>query len=206
MDDLRLRHDYEFDPRNAKRIKKMSHLNFNTHPENTPTAALVAAVVERRDDKAAVSQRRADKPVDAASGEDIYLRATANLIGVLESRSTRSFEDRILSAMVVRELRERVEAGQMGDVTWYSWARANIKLGATRLKEHMRIAHASNPRAEIRRLIKLSEARAQRLDENKARRDAAEWERKAVATFAWHGPIEQVRMLYQLKAKMPKLH
>lgn len=184
----------------------MSHLNFNTHPENTPTAALVAAVVKRRSDVSAVSKRRADKPVDAASDDDIYLRDTANLIGVLESRSARSFEDRILSAMVVRELRQRVEAGLMGDVTWYSWARKNINLGATRLKEHMRVARARNPRAEIRRLIKLAEARAQRLDENKARREAAEWERKAVAEFAWNGPIEQVRMLYQLKAKMPKLH
>jgi hypothetical protein len=184
----------------------MNSLNCNTPVEATSTSDLVTAVVKRRSDATAVSQRRAGKPVEAASGEDIYLRATANLIGVLEDRSTRSFEDRILSALIVRELRQRVEAGQMGDVTWYSWARKNINLGATRLKEHMRVAGASNPRAEIRRLIRLAEARAVRLKENKDRREAFEWERKSVIEFARKAPIEQVRMLYQLRAKMPKLN
>jgi hypothetical protein len=157
---------------------------------HSSTSSLVSAVAKRR-------------TMTKAKDKTFTRRATDRLIGDLESRSTRSFEDRIASARIVRELRERVEAGHMGEVTWYSWARKNIKLGKTRLKEHMRVANAANPRDEVKRLIELAEARAQRLDESRKRRDSVEWERRSVINFAKKAPIEQVRILQRTVSKMP---
>ena len=57
----------------------------------------------------------------------------------------------IEAAMLIREARKRVEAGEVGKADWETWARENIRLCDTRLRELQRIAKAEDPRKEIER-------------------------------------------------------
>ncbi len=57
----------------------------------------------------------------------------------------------IEAAKLVGEARKRVKAGEAGKVTWETWARENINLGDSRLRELQRIAKAEDPRKEIER-------------------------------------------------------
>ncbi len=49
--------------------------------------------------------------------------------------ATEADEQTIEAAKLFREARKRVEAGEAGDITWYSWGPKNIKLLLPRLRE-----------------------------------------------------------------------
>lgn len=68
--------------------------------------------------------------------------------------ATQADEHTITAALLIREARKRVEAGEAGDTTWYEWAPKNIKLSLSRLRELQRIAEAQDPRKELERLRK----------------------------------------------------
>ncbi len=57
----------------------------------------------------------------------------------------------IEAAKLVGEARKRVKTGEAGKVTLETWARENIRLCDTRLRELQRIAKAEDPRKEIER-------------------------------------------------------
>ncbi len=63
--------------------------------------------------------------------------------------ATTADESTIKAALLVREARARLDAGELGDTTWYEWAPKNIKLKMSRLRELQRIAEAENPKAEL---------------------------------------------------------
>ncbi len=68
--------------------------------------------------------------------------------------ATEADEHTIKAAKLVGEARKRVEAGEAGDTTWYSWAPKNIKLLITHLRELQLIAAAEDPRKQLNRLRK----------------------------------------------------
>ncbi len=74
----------------------------------------------------------------------------------------------IEAAKLIREARKRVEAGEAGDITWYSWAPKNIKLSTSRLRELQRIAAAEDPQKELKRGRKKTQERVERYRERKS--------------------------------------
>ncbi len=81
--------------------------------------------------------------------------------------ATEADERTIEAAKLIREARKRVEAGEAGDITWYSWAPKNIKLSMSRLRELQRIAEAEDPQKELKRLRKITRKRVERHREKK---------------------------------------
>ena len=63
----------------------------------------------------------------------------------IEQHAKKSDEHVIAAAMLVAEARRRVEAGEAGDTMWYTWARENINLSLSRLRDLQRIAAADDP-------------------------------------------------------------
>jgi hypothetical protein len=63
--------------------------------------------------------------------------------------ATAADEKTIEAAMLIREARKRLEAEGASTAKWYSWARKNIKLSETRLRDLLSIAEAEDPRKEL---------------------------------------------------------
>ncbi len=82
--------------------------------------------------------------------------------------ATEADEKTIEAAKLIREARKRVEAGEAGDITWYSWAPKNIKLSLSRLRELQRIAAAEDPQKELERQRKVTQKRVERYREKKS--------------------------------------
>ena len=73
--------------------------------------------------------------------------------------ATAADESTIKAAFLVREARERVEAGDAGDTTWEDWAVKNIKLSPSRLRELQQIAKAGDPGKELERIRGMTQKR-----------------------------------------------
>ena len=76
-------------------------------------------------------------------------------------------EHTITAALLMREARKRIEAGELGDVKWTEWAPKNIELSFSRLRELQRIAEAEDPQKELERTRKKTQERVQRHREKK---------------------------------------
>lgn len=76
--------------------------------------------------------------------------------------ATQADEHTIEAALLIREARKRVEAGEAGETTWYEWARNNIKLSMSRLRELQRIGDAEDPWKELERTQKKTQERGER--------------------------------------------
>ncbi len=76
-------------------------------------------------------------------------------------------ERTIEAAMLMRAARSRIENGELGETKWYVWARKNIKLSMTRLRELQRIAKAVDPQKELERLREKTRERVERHREKK---------------------------------------
>ena len=87
----------------------------------------------------------------------------------IESTATKSDDHVIELAMLLRELRHRVDAGEVGEVEWYVWANENLKLRKTRLRALMRIAEAPNPREEAACQREMNAKRQAKYRANQAR-------------------------------------
>jgi len=70
----------------------------------------------------------------------------------IAQHATQGDRQTIEAAMLMRAARSRIENGELGETTWYEWARKNIKLSETRLRELQRIAKAEDPQKELERL------------------------------------------------------
>ncbi len=78
----------------------------------------------------------------------IWPRAIQDLVKEIETTAKKSDDHTIKVAEHLRELRRLIEAGAVGEVNWYTWARENVTLKKARLCALLRIAEASDPRAE----------------------------------------------------------
>ncbi len=118
------------------------------------------------------------------------------------SRCGSAAYDKVLqAARLVKEARERVEAGEAGGVSWADWASEHIQLSPSRLRELMRIARADDATTELERTREQTRARARRhrskanaaplrnggstLGEPAERQRLIEWVKKA--------PLEQIK-------------
>ena len=93
-------------------------------------------------------------------------------------------DDHIIeAAMLVRQARERVKAGEAGEVTWAAWARQRINLGESRIRELQRIAYATDPRAELERIRAMNRERAAKFrEESKSRASSPDPEDRRYVT------------------------
>ncbi len=110
----------------------------------------------------------------------------------------------IEAAKLVGEARKRIDPGEAGKVTWETWARENINLGDSRLRELQRIAKAKDPQKELERQREMTRERVERHREKKksaAFRNAgasltetAELEavRQSLIDWAREAPLNQV--------------
>ena len=110
----------------------------------------------------------------------------------------------IEAAMLIREARKRFAAGEVGKADWETWARENINLGDSRLRQLQRIANAKDPQKELERQQKMTRERVERHREKKksaALRNAGasltetaelEEDRQSLIAWAQSAPIERV--------------
>lgn len=112
----------------------------------------------------------------------------------IEVHARKSDEHIILAAMLMREARRRVDAGDAGDITWCAWALKKINLSPSRLRDLQRIAEADDPKKELERQRKLTH---KRVEEHRAKKAAEAWrldeERRDLIAWAKKAPIEKVR-------------
>ena len=81
--------------------------------------------------------------------------------------ATEADDQTIEAAKLIRAARSRIENGEAGEVTWYEWARKNIELSMSRLRELQRIAKADDPRKELERIREKTQERVERHREKK---------------------------------------
>ncbi len=118
--------------------------------------------------------------------------------------ATEADEKTLEAAMLIREARKRVDAGEAGDITWTSWARKNIKLSKSRLRELQRISEAEDPQKELERGRKKTRERVERHREKKksaalrnggasvAETAELEDDRKSLIDWARSAPLDRV--------------
>lgn len=58
-------------------------------------------------------------------------------------------QQRIAAGMHLKEARTRVEAGEVGDVTWYGWCGENIRRSLRDIKKCLAIAKADDPQGAL---------------------------------------------------------
>lgn len=117
----------------------------------------------------------------------------------IEVHARKSDEHVISAALLLREARRRVEAGEAGAVTWYEWGPKNINLSLSRLRDLQRIAGADDPAKELERQRKLTQ---KRVEDHRARKTEAEREReeerRRLIGWAKKAPIDEVRRVLGL--------
>ena len=123
----------------------------------------------------------------------------------IEAHAKKSEEQVISAAMLVREARRRVEAGEAGKISWYDWAPKNISLSLSRLRELQSIAAADDPEKELERQRKLTQKRGK---EHRAKKKATgtqdlDPERQDLINWAKEAPIDRVKqVLGQIRSQL----
>ncbi len=123
-------------------------------------------------------------------------------------------EKMIEAARLIREARTRVAAGEVGKADWETWARENINLGDSRLRQLQRISNAKDPQKELERQQKMTRERVERHRKKKksaALRNAGasltetaelEADRQSLIKWAREAPIERVTAVLSYARKV----
>ena len=122
----------------------------------------------------------------------ILPRAIRDLVKKIEATAETSDDHTIEAAKRLCELRRLIEAGAVGEVNWYDWVRENVRLRKSRVCVLMRIAEASDPRAEAvrqremngRRQAKYRAGQATPSDLAPECREIIKWAKKASVSDA----------------------
>jgi hypothetical protein len=122
----------------------------------------------------------------------IWPRAIQDLVKKIETTAEKSDDHTIESAKHLRELRGLIEAGEVGEVNWYTWVKENVRLQKSQLCVLMRIAEAPDSRAEAVRQRKMNARRQAKYRASQATlsdlapecREIIKWARKASVSDA----------------------
>lgn len=130
---------------------------------------------------------------------DTQKRTLNELANAIEAEAKSGDERLFATATLVRELKERVEAGEGGDgKTWSQWARANVNLSPSRLYQLNAIARASDPKAELERQRKIVRDRVERFRKREiGARRALERERREMIEWAKSAEFAEVQKIWR---------
>jgi hypothetical protein len=96
---------------------------------------------------------------ESVSNDEVK-RPISEILSELSIRAAGSDEHRIAAAFLCREIRRRIEEGELGpSVNWRAWMLGNIRLKPSDLYLLMAIASAADPRTELARQRGLGAAR-----------------------------------------------
>ena len=141
---------------------------------------------------------------DSNSNETLEPETLEILAEKITRYANEADEKTLEAAKLIREARKRVDAGDAGNADWETWARENIKLGDSRLRQLQRIANAKDPQKELERQQKMTRERVERHREKKksaALRNAGasltetaelEEDRQRLIAWAREAPIDRV--------------
>jgi hypothetical protein len=130
------------------------------------------------------------------------------LIVEITRESDDADDQTIHSALMLRQLRIRVQAGELGpNVNWYEYALQAVKLSKSRLKELDKIARAKDPCVELNYLRHLAVERAKRHKPRSAIDEplSDQQMRDKVKAFARKASAAQLEILARLCEPMPAL-
>ncbi len=120
-----------------------------------------------------------------------------DLIQEIRTKVEQSDDQVITAAMKIRELRQRIESGEVGKVNWYVWALKHIKLKKTRLRELVSIAESPDPRKELQRLRNLALERKDRYRTRHATERDLDPARQAIIAWAKKATLAEVEEIYR---------
>ncbi len=114
----------------------------------------------------------------------------------IEQHAEQSADQAIIAGKLILEARGRVEAGEAGKISWSGWARENIDLSSSRLRELARIAKAKDPATAAKQQRAATRKRAAAHRAAKAAdTQNLDPERRDLIVWAKEAPIEQVRQM-----------
>lgn len=112
----------------------------------------------------------------------------------IQEHAEESDDHVVAAAKLLRELRQRIEDGEAGEITWPEWVEANINLSKSRLHELQQIADAEDPKAKLEQLRGATRERVRKHREKKANaRREMEDDRRELIAWAKKAPIDAVR-------------
>lgn len=122
----------------------------------------------------------------------------------ITAHASKSNQQIVAAALLADQARRRVASGEAGDVTWTEWAKQNIGLSPSRVRELVRIGGSSDPLAELERIRRWGAERVRKhraglLPRSQAPLVTAQAtpapadERAQLIMWARSAPIEQVR-------------
>lgn len=131
------------------------------------------------------------------------LNIIARKIAEHSNQFEKSSDHVIRAARYFKEARERIEAGEDGEITWFAWAMTNINLSPSRLRELQTIAEAENPDKEVKRLRELNRRRVQKYRKRKEiERKLLEKPRRCVIEWAKSADLAQVENIQRSIARL----
>lgn len=91
--------------------------------------------------------------------DDMPLETLARQI----TRCATEADDRTIdAARMIHAARQRIDDGECGDISWGDWARDNIKLSESRIRELLRVGGADDPKAELEDIREQTRQRVQK--------------------------------------------
>ena len=128
----------------------------------------------------------------------IWPREIQDLVKEIETTAEKSDDHTIELGKHLCELRRLIAAGAVGEVNWYAWVKENVKLHKTRLRVLMRIAEASDHRAEAVRQREMNAKRQTNYRARQAPLSALEPECREIIKWAKKAPVSDARAILRI--------
>ncbi len=114
----------------------------------------------------------------------------------IEQHANQSTDLAIVAGKLILEARGRVEAGEAGKISWSGWARENIDLSSSRLRELVRIAKAKDPATAAKQQRAATRKRgAAHRAAKAAETQNLDPERQDLIVWAKEAPIDRVKQV-----------
>ena len=114
----------------------------------------------------------------------------------IEQNANQSADLVITAGNLILEARRRVKDGEAGEISWSAWARDNIDLSDSRLRELQRIAAADDPEKAVKRQRAATQKRvAAHRANNATKTQSLDQERHDLIAWVKKAPIDQVRQV-----------